>query len=70
MTDPYPWIWEVHGVERRARPGAMIHGMDDTGTINAEGSGDALAQLLQTGPFWDMLDQDEHVTITLRPADQ
>jgi hypothetical protein len=48
----------------------MIHGMDDTGTINAEGSGDALAQLLQTGPFWDMLDQDEHVTITLRPADQ
>jgi hypothetical protein len=61
------WNWTVDGIEVPSSPGAMPRGVYDHGTVEAEGSGDALRLLLVNGPFWDLLDQDEPVTIELRP---
>jgi hypothetical protein len=61
------WHWTVYGEEVPSSPGAMVRFLEESDYVEAESSGQALAKLLEHGPFWDLLDQDEPVTIELRP---
>lgn len=63
------WTWEAHGTARSGSPGAMVRYVGDSGTVEADGHGEAMAELLQHGPFWELLDHEEAVTITLTPLD-
>jgi hypothetical protein len=66
------WHWRIDArvINVSGSPGASIQYLSDEdnhGAIEAEGSGGALQQLLDRGP-WDLIDQNEEVTIELRPV--
>lgn len=63
------WTWAVSGTARSLSPGAMVRYVDDSGTVEADGHGEAMAELLQHGPFWELLDHEEAITITLTPLE-
>lgn len=48
----------------------MRRGFEDSGTVEGEHMDDALLALVHQGRFWDRLDTDEEVTITIRPVSE
>lgn len=57
------WAWSVEG--REVPTGTMERSFTDTGTVGAEGAGAAIAEVLNHGPFWDVIDQDQQVSVTV-----
>lgn len=63
------WKWSVTGTQEStsstvARPYAD-HGLVTDDTVGT--AGEALAWCLHRAPFWDAVDQDHPMTVTLEP---
>jgi hypothetical protein len=58
------WAWTMSGMQPSR--GTMLRSAEATGTLSAECAGEVFDELVQRGP-WDMFDQDEEVTITVKP---
>lgn len=67
VDDLEVWEWEMSGTAPRSSPGSMVSPSEDSGKLIAEGAGQVIDHLLQRG-WWDGFDQDEGVTITVRPS--
>jgi hypothetical protein len=59
------WRWSVAGTV--VPTGTLERPLDDSGTVDAEYAGDAFEKVLARGPFWDLLDQGQSVTIQVHP---
>jgi hypothetical protein len=63
------WQWSISGTGVPKSPGSMTHGVEDVGTVTFELMGEVVEWLAARGPFWDLLDTDYPVTITIGPAE-
>lgn len=62
------WRWEVDAEASFGDVRGPDDGYSDSGEIEAESGGYALAELVEHGPFWDGFDSSARFTITISPV--
>jgi len=62
------WNWEVRGMEIPSSPGSGARGIEQSGTYTCELMGEVASWLAERGEFWELLDDDYPLTITITPA--
>ena len=62
------WDWEVQGAEVPPSPGSTGRALDQRGTYACELMGEVVQMLVERGEFWELLDEEHPLTITITPA--